>query len=66
MPPILGLDFKEWLYRALVFLVASCPCSIIISIPLAYFSCIGNISKRGMLIKGTKHIDDLAKTSILH
>lgn len=53
-------DIKDWIMRALVFLVASCPCSIVISVPLAFFSCIGKISKKGMLIKGTKHIESLA------
>lgn len=62
LPPILGQgEWKEWILRALVFLVASCPCSIVISVPLAFFSCIGAISKKGMLIKGTKHIEALAK-----
>lgn len=65
LPTVLGADFVTWLYRALVFLVASCPCSIVISIPLAYFSSIGAISKKGLLIKGTKHIEDLAKSKIL-
>ncbi len=65
IPPLFGQEFVVWLNRALVFLVASCPCSIVISIPLAYFSCIGAISKRGMLIKGTKHIEDLAKASAI-
>jgi len=59
---ILGQDLNEWIMRALVFLVASCPCSIVISVPLAFFSCIGAISKKGMLIKGTKHIESLAKS----
>lgn len=65
VPALFGADFVTWLYRALVFLVASCPCSIVISIPLAYFSCIGAISKKGLLIKGTKHIEDLAKAHVL-
>ena len=65
VPALFGADFVTWLYRALVFLVASCPCSIVISIPLAYFSCIGAISKKGLLIKGTKHIEDLAKAQVL-
>ena len=65
LPTLFGADFVTWLYRALVFLVASCPCSIVISIPLAYFSCIGAISKKGLLIKGTKHIEDLAKAEVL-
>ena len=60
VPLFAGFDFKTWIMRALVFLVASCPCSIVISIPLAFFSCIGAISKKGMIIKGTKHIEDLS------
>ena len=59
IPLLLGLDFKTWIMRSLVFLVASCPCSIVISIPLALYTCLGKISKKGMLIKGTKHIEDL-------
>ena len=65
IPMILGLDFKTWIMRALVFLVASCPCSIVISIPLALYTCLGTISKKGMLIKGTKHIEDLAKVKVI-
>ena len=65
LPALLGADFETWLYRALVFLVASCPCSIVISIPLAYFSCIGKKYKKGLLIKGTKHIEDLANSKVL-
>lgn len=61
----LGQDMKEWIMRALVFLVASCPCSIIISVPLAFFSCIGTLSKKGMLLKGTKHIENLAKAKVV-
>lgn len=62
VPPLFdSFNFKIWIMRALVFLVASCPCSIVISVPLAFFSCIGAISKKGMIIKGTKHIEDLAK-----
>lgn len=65
IPPILGLDLKTWVMRALVFLVASCPCSIVISVPLALYSCLGSISKKGMIIKGTKHIEDLSKARII-
>lgn len=61
MPIILNQEFKIWIMRSLVFLVASCPCSIVISVPLAFFSCIGAISKKGMIIKGSKHIEDLSK-----
>ena len=63
LPPIiLNQEFKTWIIRGLVFLVASCPCSIVISVPLAFFSCIGASSKKGLLIKGTKHIEALANT----
>ena len=65
VPLLLGLDVKTWVMRALVFLVASCPCSIVISIPLALFTCLGNISKKGMLIKGTKHIEDLSNAKVI-
>ena len=65
VPLILGLDTNKWIDIALFFLVASCPCSLVISIPLSFFSCIGAISKKGMIIKGTKHIENLAKTDIL-
>lgn len=65
VPIIINQEFKIWIMRALVFLVASCPCSIVISIPLAFFSCIGTISKKGMIIKGTKHIEDLSKVKYI-
>ena len=61
VPIISRQEFKTWILRSLVFLVASCPCSIVISVPLAFFSCIGAISRKGMLIKGTKHIENLSK-----
>lgn len=62
IPPICGLGtFSDWLYRALVCLVASCPCAIVISVPLAYYSGIGAASKLGVLIKGGKYIEALAK-----
>ncbi len=65
IPIILGLDMRTWITRALVFLVAACPCSIVISIPLAFFSCIGVLSKKGLLVKGTKHIEDFAKAKVI-
>ena len=65
IPLILGADMNKWVDIALFFLVASCPCSLVISIPLSFFSCIGAISKNGMIIKGTKHIENLAKTDII-
>lgn len=65
VPILIGLDIKTWITRALVFLVASCPCSIVISIPLAFFSCVGVLSKKGLLVKGTKHIENLAKVKTI-
>lgn len=65
IPWIMGMNLKEWIQTALFFLVASCPCSLIISVPLSFFSCIGAISKKGMIIKGTKHIEDLSKASVI-
>lgn len=65
LPILLGYDAKTWVMRALIFLVASCPCSIIISIPLAFFNTIGAISRQGMIVKGTKHIENLSKTNVI-
>ncbi len=61
-PPILmaGQDFRTWLYRALVLLVISCPCALVISIPLGYFGGIGKASRMGILVKGSNFIDALA------
>lgn len=62
IPPLLGLgELSEWIYRALVCLVASCPCAIVISVPLSYYSGIGAASKIGVLIKGGKYIEALSK-----
>lgn len=61
LPPLLGAgSFQEWIYRALVCLVASCPCAIVISVPLSYFSGMGAASKVGVLIKGGKYVEALA------
>ncbi|SEG54383.1 Cd2+/Zn2+-exporting ATPase [Halpernia humi] len=54
-------EFKNWLYRALVFLVISCPCALVISIPLGYFGGIGAASRNGILFKGGNFLDSLAK-----
>ncbi len=62
LPPLLRLgDFNTWIMRALIFLVASCPCAIVISVPLSFFSALGSASKRGVLIKGTKDIETLSQ-----
>ena len=64
VPPLLGLgEFRTWLYRALIFLVASCPCSLVISIPLGFYAGIGGASKNGVLIKGGKFLEALSRTS---
>ena len=61
LPPLFGLgSWSTWLYRSLVALIASCPCAIVIAVPLAYFSAIGAASKTGVLIKGSRYIEALA------
>jgi Cd2+/Zn2+-exporting ATPase len=61
IPPItFGASFQTWIYRALVLLVISCPCALVVSIPLGYFGGIGKASRRGILVKGSNFIDALA------
>lgn len=60
IPTILGCDFNTWLYRALEILVISCPCALVISVPLSYFAGIGRASKDGILIKGSNELDNLS------
>jgi len=55
-------DFGEWIYRALTFLVISCPCALVISIPLSFFAGIGGASKEGILVKGSNYLEALSKT----
>lgn len=59
IPTLLGGDFSSWLYRGLVFLTISCPCALVISIPLGFISGLGLASKHGVLMKGTNHIETL-------
>lgn len=61
IPPLFVGDFNTWLYRALIFLVISCPCALVVSIPLGFFSGIGAASKKGILIKGGNHLEALYK-----
>lgn len=75
LPPLLGMLFKmnfytsasaievwgDWLHRALTFLVVSCPCALVISVPLSFFAGIGAASKQGMLIKGSNYLESLSK-----
>lgn len=67
LPPLLveGAVFSDWFYRALVFLVISCPCALVISIPLSYFAGIGSLSKNGILVKGSHVLEELTKTGIV-
>ncbi len=66
VPPLLGNGtFSDWIYRALSFLVVSCPCALVISIPLSFFSGIGGASKIGILIKGSNYLEGLANTEIM-
>ena len=60
-PPLLiqGATFSDWIYRALIFLVVSCPCALVISIPLGFFGGIGGASRHGILIKGTNYLEVL-------
>ena len=61
IPTLLGGSFATWLYRALMFLVVSCPCALVISVPLTFFGGIGGASRKGILIKGSNFMDILAK-----
>lgn len=69
IPPLFGIlifniaaDWSEWIYRALTFLVASCPCALVISIPLSFFAGVGGASREGILVKGANYLEILAKT----
>lgn len=66
IPPFVmqNQEFADWLYRALSFLVVSCPCALVISIPLSFFGGIGGASKMGILIKGGNYLEALSKTEI--
>ncbi|WP_404318135.1 heavy metal translocating P-type ATPase [Malaciobacter canalis] len=63
LPPLLIEDaqFTDWVERALIFLVISCPCALVVSIPLSFFSAIGAVSKRGVLVKGANYIEKLTE-----
>ena len=68
LPPVISMlngdpgNWGQWLYRALSFLVASCPCALVISIPLTFFAGIGGASREGILVKGSNYLEALAKT----
>lgn len=71
VPPLFHLitgapaGWPDWIYRALIFLVISCPCALVISIPLSFFAGIGGASKEGVLIKGSNYMETLSKTKIV-
>ncbi len=72
LPPLIrffamGLpaDWETWIYRALTFLVISCPCALVISIPLSFFAGIGGASKAGVLVKGSNYLETLSRTKIV-
>ncbi len=60
VPGLITGDWREWLYTALTFLVISCPCALVISVPLTFFSGIGGASRKGILVKGANHLETLA------
>lgn len=64
-PLIFGLEFKEALSRGLIFLVISCPCALVISIPLGFFIGIGQCSKKGVVVKGSSYLDVLSNTKVM-
>ena len=67
IPPLIiqGASFIDWVYRALSFLVVSCPCALVISIPLSFFGGIGGASKMGVLIKGSNYLEQLSNAEIV-
>ncbi|MDD2494159.1 MAG: heavy metal translocating P-type ATPase [Tissierellia bacterium] len=67
VPPIIikNQSFSDWIYRALSFLVVSCPCALVMSVPLSFFGGIGGASKKGVLIKGSNYLEALSKTEII-
>lgn len=71
LPPIVrlimgsGANWADWIYRALTFLVISCPCALVISIPLSFFAGIGGASREGILIKGSNYLETLSKAKIV-
>ena len=67
VPPLIveGASFQDWLYRALSFLVVSCPCALVISIPLSFFGGIGGASKMGVLVKGSNYLEALSNAEIM-
>jgi Cd2+/Zn2+-exporting ATPase len=65
IPSIITGEWMTWINRALIFLVISCPCALVISIPLGFFGGIGGASKIGVLVKGSNYLEALAKSEIV-
>ena len=67
IPPLVikEASFSEWIYRSLAFLVVSCPCALVISVPLSFFGGIGGASKNGILVKGSNYLEAMAKTEVV-
>jgi len=67
LPPLLipGAQFADWIHRALIFLVISCPCALVISIPLSFFGGIGGASKAGVLVKGSNYLEALSQAEVM-
>ena len=67
LPPLIIADasFNEWIYRSIAFLVVSCPCALVVSVPLSFFGGIGGASKRGILVKGSNYLETLAQINTL-
>ncbi len=64
-PLVTGMPVSVWIYRALTFLVVSCPCALVLSVPLAFFGGIGGASRAGVLVKGGNYLEALAKTGVM-
>lgn len=66
LPPLLGWGtFSTWIYRAMLLLVVSCPCALVLSVPLSYFASIGAFAKQGILVKGADSVQKLSKASLI-
>lgn len=65
VPPIFVGNWSEWIHRALIFLVISCPCALVISVPLSFFGGIGGASRRGILVKGSNYLEALSKAELV-
>lgn len=65
VPPIFVGNWSEWIHRALIFLVISCPCALVISVPLSFFGGIGGASRRGILVKGSNYLEALSKAEFV-